>query len=135
MSSQAILLVDDERAIVDAVRAQLRRRFGGEFVYETAGCADEAWEVIDELVAERIELLLIISDWLMPGLRGDEFLIQLHKKLPRVVKVMLTGQCDERSIERARREANLHRCLFKPWSETELIETIESGIRGEAPGA
>ena len=55
-------------------------------------------------------------------------MIEVHQRFPKIVKVMLTGQADQEAIARARAEANLHRCLFKPWSEAELIQTIQSGL-------
>lgn len=127
-SPSAILCVDDEELVLRSIKEQLRRHFGNRFLYETAGNADEAWQVIDELVDEGIEILIIVSDWLMPGIRGDEFLVQVHRRFPRIVKVMLTGQADEAAIERARREANLHACLQKPWSEAELAKIVESAL-------
>lgn len=129
MSPCAILCVDDEATILSSLKEQLRRRFGERYLYETAGCAQEAWEVIDELCAEQIELLVIVSDWLMPGIKGDEFLTQVHQRHPGIVTVLLTGQADEASIDRARRDANLHACLCKPWRESELAATIESALR------
>ena len=65
----------------------------------------------------------------MPNMRGDELLIQIHQKFPEIIKVMLTGQADHTAIERTRKEANLHSCLQKPWSEHELIETLQSGLQ------
>jgi hypothetical protein len=41
---------------------------------------------------------------------------------------MLTGQADEVAIERAKKQANLHSCLFKPWLESDLLDTIKSGL-------
>ena len=64
----------------------------------------------------------------MPGMKGDEFLIQVHQRFPRVIKVMLTGQADDSAIDQAKIKADLHRCIYKPWSEAELIEIIESGL-------
>ena len=37
----------------------------------------------------------------MPGIKGDEFLINTHKKFPKIVKIMLTGQADEEAVNRA----------------------------------
>ncbi|MGA0611228.1 response regulator [Caldimonas sp. KR1-144] len=128
MSRSAILCVDDETLILDSLKEQLLRLFGNRYLYETATDAAEAWEVIDELSREGIDLLVIVSDWLMPGVRGDEFLAQVHRRYPSIVKVMLTGQADAEAIERARREANLHACLHKPWSERELAQVIESAL-------
>lgn len=128
MSRSAILCVDDEEIVLVTVKEQLRRRFGGRFHYETARSADEAWGAIDDLAEEGLELLVIVSDWLMPGMRGDEFLVQVHQRFPRVVTVLLTGQADERAIERARKEANLAACLHKPWSEEELARVVETAL-------
>ena len=61
----------------------------------------------------------------MPKTKGDELLIDIHKKFPNIITVMLTGHADQQSIDRCREQANLHRCLVKPWTEQELIETIE----------
>ena len=132
MSKSAILCVDDEAIILTSLKEQLRRRFGERYLYETASNASEAWEVIGELFAEDIDVLIIVSDWLMPGIKGDEFLTQVHRQHPKIVTVMLTGQADEACIERARRDANLYACLHKPWSESELAQVVESALPGVA---
>jgi CheY-like chemotaxis protein len=64
----------------------------------------------------------------MPGTKGDEFLIQIHQRFPNLVKVMLTGQADDIAIERAKKEANLHACLYKPWTEDELAQIITTAL-------
>lgn len=128
MSRKAILCVDDEEMVLTSLKDQLRTHFKDRYEYEFAESADEAFEVVEELNEEGLELLIIVSDWLMPGMKGDEFLIKIHEKFPSIVKVMLTGQADENAVERARKYANLHRCLHKPWSEKDLIETLISGL-------
>ena len=128
MSQSAILCVDDEVVILESLKEQLKRQFGDRFIYEVAQSAAEAWEVIEELHEDEIEVIAIVSDWLMPGTRGDEFLIQIHQRFPRLVTVMLTGQADRTAIERAKQEANLHACLHKPWTEEELTQIITTAI-------
>ena len=128
MSESAIICVDDEVVILDSLKEQLKRKFGDRFIYEMAESAEEAWEIIEELEEDDIQVIAIVSDWLMPGVKGDEFLIQIHQTFPQVTKVMLTGQADEDAIARAREEANLHACLYKPWTEEELTEVINSAI-------
>ncbi len=128
MSQAAILCVDDEEIVLVTIKEQLRRRFGSRFHYETARSANEAWGAIDDLAEEGLDLLVIVSDWLMPGMRGDEFLVQVHRRFPHVTTVMLTGQADEQAIERARREARLAACLHKPWSEDELARVVEAAL-------
>jgi CheY-like chemotaxis protein len=129
MATSAILCVDDENIILESLKEQLRRNFGNRYLYEMANSADEAWIVIEELCADGIEILVIVSDWLMPGIKGDEFLTQVHKRFPHILTVLLTGQADEAAIARARRDANLFACLHKPWSEEELIKTVSSALR------
>ncbi|MEY2857344.1 MAG: hypothetical protein RLZZ74_1656 [Cyanobacteriota bacterium] len=128
MSESAILCVDDEVVILDSLKEQLKRKFGDRFIYEVAESASEAWEVIEELQQDEIQVIAIVSDWLMPGIKGDEFLIQIHERFPKLITVMLTGQADEEAIERAREHANLHACLHKPWTESELTQIITSAL-------
>lgn len=128
MSKPVILCVDDERMVLNSLRTQLSTAFGNDYLYEGAEDAQEALELIEELNDEDIGIILIISDWLMPGIKGDELLIRVHEKFPKVIKILLTGQADEVAINRAKKEANLLCCLFKPWSEAELLETIKSGL-------
>ena len=128
MPKPVILCVDDELIVLESLRSQLREAFGDTYSYEIAQDATDALDVINELQDDHLDLILIVSDWLMPGMKGDEFLIQVHQRFPAVIKVLLTGQADEVAITRAQEQANLHRCLFKPWTEAELISTIESGL-------
>ncbi|MDJ0572075.1 MAG: response regulator [Pleurocapsa sp. MO_192.B19] len=128
MSELAILCVDDEVVILDSLKEQLKRCFGDQYLYEVAESAEEAWEVIEELQEDEINIIVIVSDWLMPGTKGDEFLIQVHQRFPQLVKVMLTGQANEVAIKKAQQEANLHACLHKPWTEQELSQVIISAL-------
>ncbi len=128
MSKQAILCVDDEIFILESLERQLYRAFKNTYLYEFAESADEALDIIEELTKNSIEIVVIISDWLMPGIRGDQFMIQVHRKFPNAIKIILTGQADEVAIERAKKEANLYGCLPKPWKSEELIEIINAGL-------
>lgn len=128
MSKPVILCVDDERMVLDSLRTQLAAEFGNAYTYEGAEDAEEAFELISELNDTEVSVIVIISDWLMPGMKGDELLIRIHKQFPKIVKIMLTGQADQVAVNRAKKFANLHCCLSKPWSEAELLETIKSSL-------
>lgn len=128
MSDTAILCVDDEMPILKALKEQLQRCFGNKYIYEVAQSAEEAWTVIDELEEDNIKILAIVSDWLMPNVKGDVFLAQVHERFPKIVTVMLTGQADEAAIERARQQANLYACVHKPWTEEELQQIISTAL-------
>ncbi len=129
MTRPTILCVDDDPLVLKSLSAQLRSAFGAEYTLETAVSAEDALDVIAEITDEGAKLLVIVSDWLMPGVRGDELLVRVHAKHPNVVKVLLTGQADEASVERARREASLAACFGKPWNEAELIGLIREQLQ------
>jgi CheY-like chemotaxis protein len=125
MPKSAILCVDDEELVLRSLRDQLNKHLGNSYIYECAESAEEAWEVIEELTQEEIQIIIIICDWLMPGTKGDEFLIQVHKRFPKIFKIMLTGQADSAAINRAYSEAKLDYYMPKPWDEKRLITTIK----------
>lgn len=128
MKKIVILCVDDEKIILDSIKAQLKEKYGNSFLYETAESASEALEIIDEIMTEKNTMLIIISDWLMPVIKGDEFLYRVHKKYPKTLNIMLTGQADQESIEKSKTDANLFKCIRKPWTTSELTSTIDSGL-------
>ena len=128
MSETAILCVDDEVSVLKVLKEQLKRLFGNRYVYEMAQNAEEAWGVIDQLEKDGDSILIIVSDWLMPGVKGDEFLAQVHGRFPQITTVMLTGQADEEAIERATQQANLYACIQKPWTEEDLLSIVGGAL-------
>ncbi|MGE0083256.1 MAG: response regulator [Desulfococcaceae bacterium] len=128
MSKPTILCVDDEKFILETLKKQIRYIFADKYRYEVAESAEEGWEVIEELSVERPIQCLIFSDYLMPDVRGDEFLIQVHQKYPEIIAVMLTGQVDPHTLGQLREKLPLHRCIHKPWSLQDIIEAVESGM-------
>lgn len=126
MGKPYILCVDDDKTILMSLKAQIRHHYGTKYNVELAESAEEGWEVIQELTEEGEHIYLVISDWLMPKVKGEQFLIELHKKYPNIVKIILTGQADDEAIINAKKSASLACCLAKPWSKQELFEVIDN---------
>lgn len=124
----AILCVDDEEIVLKALSQDLNRHFKDNYLIELAQCAEDALEILDELKHDEIKVLVIVSDWLMPGMKGDEFLVKAHKKFPKVIKMLLTGQADIEAITNAKINADLKYTFSKPWDSEELITKIEEEI-------
>ncbi|WP_298753477.1 response regulator [uncultured Arcobacter sp.] len=123
----AILCVDDEDIILRSLSQDLSRQFK-DYTIELAQNAEDALEILDELSSEGVKVLVIVSDWLMPGMKGDEFLIEAHKKFPKVIKILLTGQADEKAIKNAQLNADLKCTFSKPWESSELVSKIKEEI-------
>ena len=126
MKKLAILCVDDERIILDSLKIQIEKNFNYKYIFEYAESAEEALEVIDELLINGIDLLLVISDYQMPGMKGDLFAETLKVKLPGVNILMLTGQItEEKSLDLINKQIVL-KVLQKPWKENDLLEIINN---------
>lgn len=126
MERKAIICIDDERIILDSLVEQLEKHFGEDYIYEPAESAEEAFEIIEDLDDEGIEIELIVCDWLMPGMKGDEFFLRIDLKYPRIIKVLLTGQADEALVYNLKQEADKFEVVHKPWGKDELIDAIKA---------
>lgn len=122
MHKPVILCVDDEQIILDTLSNQLRLFYGTSIRIEIASTVEEAWEIIQELHEDGMDLRLIISDWLMPPHRGDQFLHEVHANWPHLKLIMLSGQADENAIERINKLSSLLAFVRKPWDKEEIIE-------------
>lgn len=122
---KAILCVDDEKLILMSLIRELHNSFGDEFIYERATNAYQAYEVIDDLAKEGIKLILIISDWLMPGIKGDEFLEKVRQQYPDIKAVMITGQADEAVINRLLESGCVTDVIEKPWDPVKLVAAVK----------
>ncbi len=123
---KAILSVDDERIILESLKFQLTKHFQNEFLLEFAESGIEALEIVDELINDNIELLLIISDYLIPKMDGEELIKIVKNKYPKINVVMLTGQANSTVINELLNSGLLNEVILKPWSEEQLIKIIKT---------
>ncbi len=128
MSKPVILCVDDEPLILESLRRHLGRSMGRTYAIVMATDGREALKIIEDLLAENREIPLVISDYIMPGLRGDRLLERVHELSPETLKIMLTGQADIEAVSHAINNARLYRYISKPWEVEDLRLTIEKAI-------
>ena len=128
MKQTAILCVDDEVMVTGSLRTFLEQHLKEVHLIEIAESAEEALEVADELHADGIELQVVIADYIMPNIRGDELLVEIHRRHPKTKTIMLTGQSDVSGVKRAINEAGLYRFLEKPWHNDDLLLTLRGAI-------
>ena len=126
MKNIAILAVDDERIILDSIRMQLEKNFNTKYILEFADSADEALEVVESLTESGIDILLVISDYLMAGMKGDEFATILKSTYPTVNIVMLTGQITVEASSSLIEKNIILKIIEKPWKEGDLINLVKT---------
>jgi CheY-like chemotaxis protein len=68
---------------------------------------------------------------MMPGMHGDEFLKKVREKYPNINTMILTGQANEQKMLDIQQQNISNAIINKPWTELELIATIESLLSGK----
>ncbi len=129
MEKPTLICVDDEKHILSSLKEQLKRAFKAQYIIETVESGEEALELLEELQETNVDIPLIISDQIMPGIKGDELLIQFHQKSPKTLKILLTGQADADAVGKIVNESELYRYIGKPWEQEDLILTVREAIR------
>jgi response regulator RpfG family c-di-GMP phosphodiesterase len=112
-----ILFVDDEPHILDALRRQLRR----EFAVETAVGAAKGLFALR--AAEPFEV--IVSDYLMPGINGAQFLTAARRAAPAATRMLLTGHTSLSDAAAVVNDGQVFRMLLKPVDH----ETMAAALR------
>ncbi|MBP9165228.1 MAG: response regulator [Leptospiraceae bacterium] len=123
-----ILCVDDELIILSSLSQQLMRKYGQEFSIQAVDTAELALDIVKKCNEDNTDLPVVICDRLMPLMNGDDLLIQIHKSNPDTRKILLTGQASTSSISNAINNANLYRYISKPWSNEELLSSIDEAL-------
>jgi len=118
MKTPVIICVDDERTLLNSLQTELKSALWGEYLIETAESGEDALELVEELLEEGADLPLVISDQLMPGMKGDELLRKIHLIAPKTMKILLTGQANLDAVGNIINHANLYRYITKPWEPT-----------------
>jgi DNA-binding response OmpR family regulator len=120
MSSELILLVDDEPSIVQLARMYLERE---NFRVESAGDGEAALEAVKRLTPH-----LVVLDVMLPKLDGLEVCRRLRAENNPVAIIMLTAR-DEDIDKILGLELGADDYLTKPFNPRELVARIKAILR------
>jgi len=116
-----ILLVDDDPLLLAGLKRQLRRHFH----IQTATGGQEALHMVE---AQDDPLMVVVSDYRMPGMNGIDLLARVKALRPDTVRMMLTGSTDLRTAIQAVNEGNIFQFHLKPCPADDLARAIEEGV-------
>ncbi|HEC18513.1 MAG TPA: response regulator [Gammaproteobacteria bacterium] len=116
-----ILLVDDEENILKALRRTLGRKKNWEI--ETYTRAEEALRRTRVMNFE-----LVLTDYRMPVMDGVQFLSQVKQLQPEAMRLIISGYTDLEALLGAINEASIYRFISKPWSDYDLVTTLEQAL-------
>lgn len=123
----AFLCIDDDETILDSLSMELDGRFAGvelELLQDNA----DAEQLVAGLLADGIEVPVVVCDYIMPGRRGDAVLAAIHRLAPAARTIMLTGQSSLEGVTNAINQANLYRYIAKPWDKEDLALTLQGAL-------
>lgn len=120
----SILIVDDEKDVLESLRATLRlaKQFKSVISVAENGEAGMA-----ELVKKNFDL--VISDYKMPGMSGIDFLAKIKKSYPDTVRILITGYSDMNIAKEAINLAEVQYYLEKPWDNESLRSIISEVLK------
>ena len=138
MAKPAILTVDDDPAVLQAIARDLRRQYGAEFQVVRAGSGSQALEVLQEFALRDRPVSVIASDQRMPGMTGVEFLGEARRYAPDAKLVLLTAYADTDVAIKAINDIGLDYYLLKPWDPPEerlypVLDDLLSDWREDHP--
>lgn len=124
-----IICVDDEKMLLSILHEQLTNWLGKHYTVEKALGGEEALEIFDECAEEGVDVSVVISDYIMPNMKGDELLEKVKRRDPRIKTIMLTGYSSLDGIVSAINKAGLYRYITKPWDNRDLMLTIVEAVK------
>jgi CheY-like chemotaxis protein len=116
VAQSRILIVDDSAVILSS----LQEMFGREFTIFTAPGAKEALSILASTAID-----VIVTDFQMPGMDGLALLIEVKKRHPAVIRVLMTAYADMQLVIRAMNEGEIHRFISKPYKSFEFRRILE----------
>lgn len=111
----AILLIDDEKSLLDVFAAAL----SPQFEVTTATSVREA-----DFILHKQSFKVVVADHLMPGGNGMNFLVRAREEYPHMQRILVTGYMKPEMLLRSVNEAALFRYLLKPVPMAELLKVV-----------
>jgi len=118
---QTILIVDDEEIITYSLSMHLSLSTNLNVI-----TSNDPVNALKEIQNKDIDL--VISDYLMPGMNGIEFLTQVKKINNDITLILLTGYADKENVIKAVNQVGVYYYIEKPWDNDSLIKVINNGL-------
>ena len=119
MPTPAILILDDEPQVLNAVERDLRQHYKSDYRIVKSNDGHDALEVLKKLKERNTPVALFLVDQRMPRMNGTDFLDQARKFYPEARKVLLTAYADTQAAINSINDIGLDYYLMKPWDPPE----------------
>jgi thioredoxin reductase (NADPH) len=122
MGTPVLLLVDEDRAVLEALAGDLSRRFGVDYQLLAEGSPAAALTTLRQLAARSQQVALLLAGQRMTQISGVEFLVAAHEVHPAAKRILLVSRGDYTAAHPAVRAMTLGQIdyhLFTPWRPAE----------------
>ena len=121
----AVVCVDDDPFILQMLGFQLGKILDQKCtLLEYFTDPSEALLNIDQLVAEKIDIIFIIVDYQMPEMTGAQLIRSIKEKYPELKCVMLSGHANPVSVDSLVKDKLIDSFISKPWDEEVLFNAV-----------
>jgi thioredoxin reductase (NADPH) len=113
-----LFLVNDQEAVLDALKGDLARRFGVDYHILAERSPAAALATLGQLAASAEEVALLVAAQQLHGMSGVDFLVRAHELHPTAKRVLLVGRREWSPANPAVRAMILGQIdgyLFEPW--------------------
>lgn len=118
---KTVLFVDDESSIRNAIERMYLERDDVRCLFAPSG--KDALTILDN-----DDVWVVVSDYLMPEMRGVELLAKVKMKKPNVVRIMMTAYADLTIAIDAINKSEAYRFVTKPWNNQELMAIVDEAL-------
>src|ERR1051325_2167114 len=115
------LCVEDGANDLEAHQRNLRRKFAIDIASGGAAAL--------ERMAKEGPYAVVVADMQMPGMNGVEFLCQAQQRAPDTVRLMLTGNADQKTAVEAMNRGHVFQFLNKPCPPEMLASALDNGLK------
>ena len=115
-----VSVVDDDESVRESLPDLLRE----------LGFAVQAFSSAEEFLASDFlgQTRCLVLDIAMPGMTGPDLQQELVRRRQKIPIVFITAHADE-AVRSSMLERGAVECLFKPFSETALLEALNAAVR------
>lgn len=118
--SQKVLIVDDDQLVLMALEHTLNQD-GHDVLVASSG--EDAIKVL-----QSEPIALVLCDQRMPGMLGTEVMQEAIKVQPDTIRMIITGNSDEKTAIEAINKGHVSQFIIKPWDDHQLRRTVTSGL-------
>ncbi len=119
-TARTLLIVDDEPRVLAALKEVLERQ---QFHVVTASDPRRGIDLLNQRAFG-----VVISDHIMPGMSGMDFLVECQRIQPNATRVLITAVLDLPTLVEAINRGEIYRFVAKPWLREELIVTVRNAV-------